>query len=60
MTSEQIALFEKICRQKNSEQFEAACDSVKRRGEYPADWFEKIKISGMADFFYFPNGRAHD
>jgi len=52
LTDSQIKIFEKVCSEKNKEQFEAACQSVKRRGEYPADWYEKIRQSGMADFYY--------
>jgi hypothetical protein len=53
LTPEQIEIFKKVCNMKNAEQFEAACVAVKKGGDYPADWFEKIRQSGMADFYYF-------
>jgi hypothetical protein len=54
LTNPQLELFEKVCRQRNDEQFEAALESVKRAGEYPSDWLEKIRLSTMADFYYRP------
>ena len=52
LTIEQVDIFKRICAMKNHEQFEAHCAALKRNGDYPADWFEKIKQSGMADFYY--------
>lgn len=48
ITDEELAKIEKV---QTKNEWTAVCDEIKRsrNGQYPPDWWEKVKLSGLLD-----------
>lgn len=41
-------LLNRLRNTKSEQEWNSICDEVKRNGGYPADWFAKVILSGLA------------
>lgn len=48
LTDQEMLLLENV---KTEAEWNAACDQIKgaRKGQYPADWWPRVKLSGLMD-----------